>query len=446
ILDLYFACARLGAILVPLNWRLAAPELEYIIRDCAPKVLIADADFRPVIESIYDRMANCHLVGYGAHDGNWLNYEDLLRGVDEAAVHEPVGPEVNLGCPFLIVYTSGTTGRPKGAVLSQNAVTWNAVNSAHLHDMTSADKVLNFLPMFHVGGLNIQTTPALHAGATVVIQRAFDPGETLRLIREERPTLVVNVPATMQALLAHPDWKATDFSCLRVLITGSTNVPEPIIRAYQKRNIPVGQVYGSSETAPIAICLRGEDGFRKTGSTGKPALHCEVRLVDKNNREPPTGQPGEILIRGPNVLTEYWNNPEETAAVFQDDWFRTGDIAYHDEEGFYWIVDREKDLIISGSENIYPAELEAVLAEHPQIQESAVVARPDEKWGEVAVAIIVRKEGSTLDAAEALKIFDGVIARYKHPRDVMFVDALPRNVMGKILKYQLRNMLMPDER
>jgi fatty-acyl-CoA synthase len=224
-------------------------------------------------------------------------------------------------------------------------------------------------------------------------------------------------------------------------MTGSTIVPLPLIRALLERGIPCGQVYGSTETAPTCIYLRGDDGARKIGSCGKPALHCEVRVVDDQGRDVEADEPGEILVRGPNVMFEYWGNEEATAEALRDGWFHTGDIGYRDAEGFYYVNERKKDMIISGSENIYPAELEAVLADCAEIAEAAVVARPDAKWGEVAVAMVVRKPGSRLGPEEVLALFRGRLARFKHPHDVIFVEALPRNVMGKVLKYQLREML-----
>lgn len=436
IIDLLFACARLGAIMVPLNWRLAAPELRHIVGDSRPAVLLAEDAFRPVIDTIRDDFADITYVGYGGGEG-WRDYDTLLA----EAEGQDCDPAVGGGDRALIVYTSGTTGRPKGAVLTQDALAWNAVNSTHTHDMTSADIVLTNLPMFHVGGLNIQTTPALHAGATVVLQRRFDPGEALRAIREHRPTLFVNVPATAQACLSHPDWDKTDFSCVRMMMTGSTNVPLPLIRAYQAKGLRIGQIYGLSETAPVSIVLRGEDGGRKVGSTGKPAIHCQARIVDADGRDVARGERGEILVRGPNNLLEYWNNPEATAAAIVDGWFHTGDVGYQDDEGFYYVVDRTKDMIKSGSENIYPAELEAVLAECRDIAESAVVGRPDEKWGEVPVAVVVPKPGAALTARAVMALFEDTVARYKHPREVMIVEALPRNAMGKILKYEIREMV-----
>ena len=438
LVDLLFACARIGAILVPLNWRLAGPELRYIIQDCGASVLLGEAEFRPTIDGIREELDLSAYVGYGAaNDAAWQDYDGFLNGAEPAPTTDGVGDET----PVLIVYTSGTTGRPKGAVLDQGALFVNAVNSAHLHDMTSQDIILTNLPMFHVGGMNIQTTPGLHTGATVVIQRRFEPGDALAAIREYAPTLVVAVPATMLAMFEHPDWEMTDFGSVRTMMTGSTNVPVPLIRAYQERGLAIGQVYGSSETAPLAIVLKGEQGAAKLGSAGLPALHCDARIVDANGRDVPQGERGEILIRGRNILREYWNKPEATADSLRNGWFHTGDVGYQDEDGFYFVVDRKKDMIISGSENIYPAELEAVLAECDAIQEGAVVGRPDEKWGEVAVAVIVRKQGVSFERDDLMALFDGTLARYKHPRDVLFVDALPRNAMGKVLKFEIRKMV-----
>jgi fatty-acyl-CoA synthase len=437
LLDLVFACARLGAMVVPLNWRLAAPEHLYILQNAAVSVVFAEPDFQAHIDGIRAQLKDCKFVGYDKVGAGWLDYDALLQ----AAAGDDRNPHVSYESPLLIVYTSGTTGRPKGAVLTQNAILWNAINSTHAQDITRHDRILTFLPMFHVGGMNIQTTPALHAGATILIQRRFEPGAALQAIREFKPTILLQVPAALQAMMQHPEWATTDLSCIRLAMTGSTIVPLPLIRALLERGIPCGQVYGSTETAPTCIYLRGDDGARKIGSCGKPALHCEVRVVDDQGRDVDADEPGEILVRGPNVMFEYWGNEEATAEALRDGWFHTGDIGYRDAEGFYYVNERKKDMIISGSENIYPAELEAVLAECPDIQEAAVVARPDAKWGEVAVAMVVRKQGSRLGPEEVLALFRGRLARFKHPHDVIFVEALPRNVMGKVLKYQLREML-----
>jgi fatty-acyl-CoA synthase len=282
--------------------------------------------------------------------------------------------------------------------------------------------------MFHVGGLNNQTVPALLAGATVTLHKRFEPGRWLQDVQACRPTLSLLVPAAMQAVIAHPDWQRADLSSLRLLMTGSMVVPESLIRAFHERGVPVGQIYGSTETSPIAVYLAREDAQRKVGSTGKPAPHCEVRLVN-----------GEICVRGPNVMRRYWNDPVATASVLDAaGWFHTGDLARVDEEGFYWIMGRSKDVIISGGENIYPAELENVLADSPDILESAVIGVPDARWGEAACAVVVPRAGARLSEDSVLALFRDRLARYKHPRRVVFTDALPKNALGKVQKQELK--------
>jgi fatty-acyl-CoA synthase len=433
-LALVFACARIGAICVPLNWRLAPPEHLYILRHADVSALFCDAAFREGIDGIRAALPAVRCIGFGFSGAGWLDYAACLEA------EAPAGAGT-LDDPALIVYTSGTTGRPKGAVLTQGALQWNAVNSIALHDLASTDRVLTFLPMFHVGGLNIQTLPALHAGATVFLQARFQPGEALQAIARRRPTITLIVPAVMKAMIEHPDWRRTDLSCLRIAGAGSSIIPLDLIRAFHVRGVPVCQVYGSTETGPVAIVLRREDAMRKEGSTGTAALHCEARIVDDRGRDVAGGAAGEILVRGPNVMMGYWRDEPATAAAFVDGWFRTGDVGHRDEDGFFWIDERKTDLIISGGENIYPAELEAVLAECPHIADAAVVARADPKWGEVPVAVVVLRGGAALDAAGVKALFGERLARFKHPQDVLFVDALPRNVMGKVLRFELRRLV-----
>ncbi len=444
-LDLVFACARIGAMVLPLNWRLAAPEHLYILGNAEPNALLAEPGYCDHVDSIRDALGEMAFVRYGGTVPGWRDYHALLDDAASKEASRAAHGTSDLDRPHLLVYTSGTTGRPKGAVLSQSALFWNAINAVHAHDMTSADNILNYLPMFHVGGLNVQTLPAFHSGATVTLQPQFDPGEVLRAIAEERPTLVVLVPAVIQALAAHPDWLATDLSSLRLICAGSTIIPVPLIELLHGRGVPVIQLYGSTETAPVAIYLTEPDAARKIGSTGKPALHCRCRIVDDQGRDVAQGERGEILVRGPNLFDGYWRDAAATAAALRDGWYYSGDVGYQDDEGYYWIVERKKDVIISGGENIYPAEIEAVLAESADVREAAVVARPDDKWGEVPVAVIVPRDGGAggkpADAKEILRLFDGRLARYKHPREVIFVDALPRNVMGKVLKFELREMV-----
>jgi fatty-acyl-CoA synthase len=344
--------------------------------------------------------------------------------------------------PVLLCYTSGSTGAPKGVVLSQSALTWNAVNSTHMHDLTSGDRVLTTLPLFHVGGLNILTTPALHAGASIVLHPRFDAQATLRAIGAERITLTVLVPAQLTAMMELPAWKNADLSSLRMITTGSTIVPEAFVRKVSARGVPVVQVYGSTETCPIAAYVRVPDALRKAGSAGAAALHCELRVVGEEGTSLPPGRDGEILVRGPNVASSYWHMPAQTARAFAGGWYHSGDIGHLDDEGHLYVVARMKDLIISGGENIYPAEVESVLLESPAVEEACVVGWPDKRWGEVVAAAIVLKSGFRMTEAEALALFQGRIARYKHPREVRFLERLPRSALGKVQREAVRTAIM----
>jgi fatty-acyl-CoA synthase len=432
-LTLFFACARLGALLVTLNWRLAPPEHLFQLQDSEPRALFADHSFFGHVQTIRDQLPDMRFFGIGTRDRNW---ETLPDG--DGAIQTP---SPGYDTPLLLVYTSGTTGKPKGAVLTQSNIFWNAVNSAHAHDMTSADVIMGNLPLFHVGGINNQLTPALHCGGTVLLHPRFEPGTTLAAIQRDQPTLALAVPAMMQAMTEHPDWPSTDLSSLRFVMAGSTTVPTAMIQRFHDRGIPIGQIYGSTETCPLSIALRQPDAFGHAGSCGKPAIHVQARIVDADGKDLADEEPGELLVRGPNVFKEYWRNPEATAEALQDGWFRTGDIARRDVEGFYYIEDRAKDVIISGGENIYPAELEQILAAEADIAEFAVVGRPDPRWDEVPVIIAVPRPGQTIDPQTLLALFVNRVARFKQPKDVIIVEALPRNALGKIVKFELRDML-----
>ena len=420
VLVLLFACARLGAMLVPLNWRLAPPEHARVLADCPPRVLFAEPAFADHARRIEGAIAATEI------------------SVLESAAGGPVQESGDEDSPLLLCYTSGSTGAPKGVVLTQRAILWNAVNSTHMHDLTSADRVLTTLPMFHVGGMNIQTTPALHAGASVTLHAKFDPPAALEAIERERITLAVLVPAQLSALMELPRWRSADLSSLRMITTGSTIVSEAFVRKASERGVPVVQVYGSTETCPVAAYVRAADALRKAGSAGAPALHCEVKVAGDDGAELPPGRDGEILVRGPNVATGYWNAPGETAQAFAKGWYRSGDLGHFDAEGHLYVVARKKDMIISGGENIYPAEVETVLLECPAIEEACVVGRPEARWGEAVVAAVVLKPGRHMTEAEALALFEGRIARYKHPREVRFLERLPRSALGKVQKDAVR--------
>jgi fatty-acyl-CoA synthase len=436
-LALVFAAARLGAIVVTLNWRLAPPEHAAILADAAPRALVVDGELRAGAAALAASLAGIRTIGLGFGGDGWMSLDEVA-----AAGAGRTAPDAGSdAAPLLLVYTSGTTGRAKGAILTQGAVAWNAENAIAAHDLVPTDRVLTMLPLFHVGGLNIQTLPALKVGATVLLHPRFNPAETLAAIARDKPSVVLLVPAVMKAMIAHPDWPGTDLTSLRLAMAGSSVVPVELIRPFHARGVPVGQVYGATETGPVSIVLKGDDARRKEGSTGKPARHCAARIVDADGRDVAPGARGEILLRGPHITSGYWRDEGATREAFVDGWFRTGDIAHQDADGDFWIDDRKKDMIISGGENIYPAELEAVLEEHPAIAEAAVVARADARWGEVPVAMVVRRAGATLDADQVKALFTGRLARFKHPHEVMFVDSLPRNVMGKVQRFALREML-----
>ena len=422
--DLLFALARIGAILLPLNFRLAPAEHEAILRHAGAGLLVADATYAAAAAQLSDAVGRKPLSTKTLGDAA-TGAAGSLTGTDDS--------------PVLLVYTSGTTGKPKGALHTQANLLWNCVISTHAHDFSPADHVLTVLPLFHVGGLCIQTLPALHAGATVTLHARFDPGAWLRDVAVRRPTMSLMVPATLRAALNHPDWAAADFSSMKLLNAGSSVIPASQIAAVHAKGVPLCQVYGSTETGPVSIYLRAEDAMAHPGSAGKAGLHVEVRLVDEHGADVPRGQVGEIRVRGLNVMYGYWNDPGNPS--FQDGWFASGDLAYQDAEGFFHVVGRSKDMIISGGENVYPAELENVLADCSDILEAAVVGLEDARWGEAAVAVVVRMPGAQIDEAGVMRLFEGRLARFKHPRRIVFADALPKTALGKVKKGTLRDEL-----
>jgi fatty-acyl-CoA synthase len=436
-LVLLYACARLGAILVPLNWRLAVPEQLFILCDASVKALVVEQSLAAIVPELAKTLPDARIVGLDYQPAGGSSFADLLSD----ASGDGRNPHTDFSCPLLIVYTSGTTGRPKGAVLRQEALLWNAVMSQHMHDMSAQDHVLTVLPIFHVGGLNIQTTPALQLGATVTIHARFAPDATLAAIAADRPSLILLVPATIQALIEHPHWMTTDLSSLRAVSTGSTQVPQKLVDAILARGRPVLQVYGSTETCPIAVYTRLAGDWRRPGSTGLPGLVCEAKVLDDAGAEVARGMPGEVVVRGPNVFFEYWGNEAATRDALREGWYHTGDIGTRDTDGHFFIHDRKKNMIISGGENIYPAEVERVLLEHPAIAEAAVVGRTDPRWQEVPVAYVVCRSGMHVDAIAIERFVLGQLARYKVPREYRFIDSLPRNAMGKVQHFRLKDIV-----
>jgi len=417
-----FALARIGAMLLPLNYRLATDEHRQILTHAGARWLMADEHHGDAAQALA-LDAPLDLLPVPARPRpivQQLNAPDasLLHGDDDT--------------PVLLVYTSGTSGLPKGAVHTQAGLLWNCVNAAHAQDLSSEDRVLTVLPLFHVGGLCIQTLPALHAGATVRLHRRFDASAWIADVQAWRPQLSVMVPATMRAVMEHPEWGAANLSSLRLVVAGSSVVPRGLIDGFHARHIPVGQVYGATETGPVSIYLRRGDAMRAPGAAGRAGLHVQVRLVDAHGCDVAAGAVGEIWIRAPNLMRGYWQEPDHPS--FQQGWFHSGDLAHQDAEGFYWVVGRSTDMIISGGENIYPAEIENLLAASADIAEVAVIGMKDPTWGEVAVAVVVLVAGADLTAHDVLQRLEGRIARFKMPRRVEFRSELPKTALGKVQK------------
>ena len=430
-LSTFFACARIGAVIVPMNFRLAPREHLYILGNAGAKILFFDPRLAATAELVATKLKACKLVSSCgiAHEIAGASLPQLKHESDGAVSGDLVHPKN----PLLIVYTSGTTGRPKGAVLTQRSIHWNALNSQLMHDLHRDDHVLTTLPFFHVGGLNIQTTPALQAGATVTLIEKFNAGEFFTLVERDRPTLTVLVPTQMRAIAEHPRWQSADLSSLRCLTTGSTMVQMPLLNIWHDHGIPVIQIYGCTESGPIAIHQVIESAHASAGSVGRPAMYCDVRIVDNDERDVADGEAGELLLRGPNLMKEYWQDPEATEAAFQGDWLRTGDIGVRDERGNYIVVDRKKRMIISGGENIYPSELERILLEHTDIVEVAVIGFPHEKWGEVPAAAYVCRGNKVPAAGTLAGLFEGRLGHMKHPRHFVHFDEFPKNAMGKVV-------------
>jgi fatty-acyl-CoA synthase len=436
-----FATSALGATFVPLNFRLTGPELAFVVNDSGLHTLVADAAHRGVVESARDSLPCRRYLTYEGEDQP-EGWESLTEAV-AAAVPLAQRERHDADDVAVIMYTSGTTGRPKGAMLTHGNLFWNNVTGFLLADALEDDVTLVCAPLFHIGGLNVTTLAALMKGAEVVLHRSFDTGRFLADVATYGVTTAFAVPAMLLFLSHHSEFESTDLSTLRLLVCGGAPVPEPLIKLYNGRGIRINQGYGLTETAPAATFVTAEWALAKVGSAGRPPMMIEVKLVDPDRKvinEP--HEQGEICVRGPNVMKGYWNRLETTAeAIDPDGWFHTGDVGYRDEDGFYFITDRIKDMIISGGENVYPAEVESVLFEHPAIADVAVIGLSDERWGEIVVAVVVLRPDAEL-TLEDLKSFAGQkLARYKLPRRLEIVDALPRNPAGKVVKFELRESL-----
>jgi fatty-acyl-CoA synthase len=439
-LDVFFACSKIGAIHTALNWRLHWQELLEILRYTAPKILVYSAEFKEAVSRLLTHysVTSLSLEGNGLEGS--LPFEATLQS----------GMDSSVTCPSLeaediaaLIFTGGTTGLPKAAQVSHRMIAWNTLNTV-IHDLTHNDVYLNVFPMFHTGGLFVYTLPQVIFGGITIFVRQFDPAQVLTLLEREKVTVFAAVPTMYQMLTTAPNWESANLSSLRFCTSGGAPLPVPLVERYtREKNIRFKQGFGMTEFGPGIFALAPEDAIRKAGSIGRPNFFVDAQIVDEENRFLRANEAGELTLKGPSYSSGYFNHPEATeAALDERGFFHTGDVAYYDEEGYFYIVDRKKDMFISGGENVYPAEIEKVLYQHPAIHMCAVIGLPDAKWGEAGKACVVLKPGQSTTEEELLKLMTERLATYKVPKSVTFMDSLPISVAGKILKRELRDQFL----
>jgi fatty-acyl-CoA synthase len=426
VFETLFATWLLGAIAVPLNYRLAGAEIRFMLADSGASVLVHSADTDQLVADAAPLPVRDVVAVAG-------EYPELFT----ADPLDPA-PAVGLDDPALLLYTSGTTGRPKAAVLSHGNLTWNTINQLVHIDITGADRALCIAPLFHCAGLGQVTLPTLLKGGSLEPVARFDPGHVLARIGQAGITSFSAVPTILQMMVEHPSWPTAELSTLRTVIYGGSPVREWVARAWLDRGVAVQQGYGMTEASPGVYMVPRGEGFDRPTSVGVPHLFTDVAMLRGGTVGPIGAEPGELLVRGPNVFSGYWNRPEDTEAAFVDGWFRSGDVLRVDEDGWAEVVDRVKDVIISGGENVYPAEVEAVLTRLDSVADAAVVGVPDAQWGEVGVAYVQPMQGATVDEARLRAILERHLARYKIPKSIVVLEELPRNATGKVRRTELR--------
>jgi fatty-acyl-CoA synthase len=435
---LFAAAQKAGFVLVPLNVRLAPPELQYLVDDSDPHVLFVSDDHAGTAQ---DLDTDAHLVPLD-------DVATLTESAPDVAVQRIYGTRnagPDLDDPLMILYTSGTTGRPKGAIIPHRMLFWNSVNTELRLDLTSQDRSFNAAPFYHTGGWNVLLTPFLHHGATTYLFPSFDPDAVLRLCDDEDLTILWGVPTMLKMMAESDTFDAVSLDSVRYAIVGGEAMPEPLIRTWQDKGVPIRQGFGMTEVGVNCFSLPERDALRKIGSIGLPNFYVDTKVVDEDGAEVPPNTTGELLMRGPVVTPGYWRDPEATDdAIDADGWFHTGDLVEVDDEGYFFVVGRKKEMYISGGENVYPAEVEAALYEHPAIAEAAVIGVPDDQWGETGAAFIVVEDGASLTADAVKEHARAHLARYKMPRHVRFLDELPTGHSGKIQKDILANRIADD--
>jgi len=440
-LEIFFACAKTGAIMVPLNFRLAAPELLYILKDSAPDILIYSAEFAPKVGEI--KKAGVALKKYLKHGaGEITGDESLIDFLEKNSPQEPpLLEEVELKDPLFIMYTSGTTGDPKGAVLTHQNILFGAIHSLLGYGVDRSYKSLVVAPLFHIGALAASVTPIIYAGGSVMLNSFYNAAEILNIIGREKINYMFAVPVMFQLMTEAEEWQTADLSHVNFFISGGAPIPLPVIKKYQEeKGVGFVQGYALTETGRLTS-LDLDDSIRKAGSVGKEVFHVTLRIVDDKGSDVAVNEPGEIIVKGPNVFAGYWNKEAATAAAMKGGWFHTGDMGRRDEEGFVYIAGRKVEMIISSGENIYPMEVERAIQSVPRVKEAAAVGMADAKRGEVVAAFVILRKDAVLKEDELLAALAGKIAHYKIPKKIIFVDEFPRNQAGKVLKRILKNRL-----
>jgi fatty-acyl-CoA synthase len=445
-LDLFFACGKLGAVHTALNWRLHARELDALIVKTTPKVLVFSDDFLEAAQRLHQESADrpqgvawfLHCEGGGIPDS--LPLQDLVEtGSAEAITCESLDME-DTAC---LLFTGGTTGLPKGAMISHRMIAWNVLNTV-IHDLHHDDVYLCVFPLFHAGGLFAYLSSQIVFGNTTVLTRQFDPSQVLTLIEQEGISVFAGVPTMYQTMAQAPSWPSADLSSLRFCTSGGAPLPVPLIEQYAaQKGVQFKQGFGMTEFGPGLFALPAEDALRKAGSIGRPNYFIDARVMDDSGGFLGPDAVGELVLKGPSRFSGYFADPEESArALDKDGWFHTGDLVYQDEEGYFFVTDRKKDMYISGGENVYPAEIEGVLYRHPAVFQCAVIGIPDPRWGEVGMACVALKPGGGATGEELLTFLGEHLAAYKIPKTVQVLEALPLSGMGKILKRELREQLL----
>jgi len=431
-LDLLFACGKIGAILHNLNWRLTVFELKGIMEKASPKILIYSSEWKEQVNELQPSLATVQhfiAINEAAHPND--------KVFSERESHPTTltnRPDLNMDDPWGIFYTGGTTGLPKGAIMTHGNMTWNSINTVMSWGITADDIVPLQLPLFHIGGPNIFMLPLVHVGGKTILCRNFDLEQTFNLIENDGITHFMGVPTMYVMMQQHPKWETVDFSKLKLVISGGAPCPLPVMEKFWDKGIDFKMGYGLTEAAGNNFWLPQKEVRRKIGSVGFPIFHIDMKIVREDGNACVANETGELLIRGPHVTSGYWNEPQATAETIKAGWLHTGDMARQDDEGYFYIAGRSKDMFISGGENVYPAEVESVIYAHPAVAEAAVIGVPHEKWGEVGRAFVVVEKGQTLTATDLLDFMRLRLAKYKIPHSVVFLETLPKTAIGKIDK------------